>query len=196
MRWGITVIVAAGITIAAVLLAVRVETCGEGKRTKDGHVLVVDLEPVQRGDYIVTCDEARYQKSFEKFRQFVKVDSPLLVVPGGPMVVALADLELTVELQAPRRVIIEVLKRHAPNRIVLMAHEGCLVYDSIGAWHGDSTGVRNLQIVHLLQAKDVLQTWLPHTRVELYYGENTGENQIGFLPVNETLLTEFPASSK
>lgn len=196
MRWVVGAIVAVGITAAVLFAAYKIESRGQKKSANDKHVLVVDLEPEHHDDYVVTCDEARFQKGFEQLRRFVKVEAPLLTVPGGPIVIALSDVDLPMELLAPKRVAVEVLKRYAPKRVVLVAHQGCLFYDSIGAWRGDSTDVRNLQIVYLLRAKEVLRTWLPQTQVELYYGENTGANQMRFFPVDGNTVTELRPSPK
>jgi hypothetical protein len=152
----------------------------------DDGSLTVDIRSQQEGEWIISCSEKHFHGAHEH------VDKPLLDAPGGPMLVALADFEVREELQAPKRVLIEILKRHSPERIVLVAHEECLIYDSIGAWKDQPEIVRELQLKHLRQARDVLKEWFPKTEVQIYYGEKLGETQLRFFPVIDDLIVDTP----
>lgn len=145
--------------------------------------LVVELKPQDRDDYVVVCNEAAFREAFERFGKYVKVTTDALTAPGGPAVIALGDVEVPMELQRPKRVVIEVLKRHSPKRVVLMAHEECLIDDSIGAWYDDPGGVRRRQYVQLARARQAIHQWLPTTIVEIYYGEKYGTNKMRFFRV-------------
>lgn len=195
MKWVFGVLAAVLLTVGIIWAASSLEAFKESSRvkvlekSKKDQTLVVDIEPERHGDYIVYCDEERFQQGFDQFRRFVRIKSHALTAPGGPMLIALADVELSEELQAPQRVLIEALKRHAPQRVVIMAHEGCLIYDSIGAWYNDPASVRQRQMVHLRKARDVLQIWFPRTHVEVFYGDKIDETRIQFSPVPEEVLT-------
>ena len=54
---------------------------------------VVRLREQDRYDLILHCDEEKFQEAFEAFKKNLDIDDsyPPLKVPGGPMVVALAD---------------------------------------------------------------------------------------------------------
>lgn len=192
MRWVLGVLAACLLTFSALWLASRLEASSKQARvirkSNDSRTLVVDIEPERRGDYAVYCNEDRYQGGFDRFRRFVGIKTEPILAPGGPMLIALADVELDPELQAPQRVLVEVLKRYSPDRIVVMAHEGCLIYDSVGAWFNDPVSVRRRQYADLRKARDVLATWFPRSQVELFYGQKIGETKLQFSPLPEDSL--------
>lgn len=191
--WKWIAIILAGILLVggALLFAHAVESgrFRQVKADKADRTLVVNIEPYEHVDYVVFCNEERFLDAFERFRRFVEVKTEALKAPGGPLLIALADVDLSPELRAPQRVLIEVLKRHTPKRVVLMAHQGCLIDDSIGAWLNNPTSVRRRQFAHLYQARQVILTWFPSTTVEVFYGEQIGERQLRFFPVPEDSLT-------
>jgi len=149
---------------------------------------VVELREKESYDLIVHCDEQRFQEAFEKFTDHAQVESkyPPLRVPGGPMVIALADLELPEDLQPVKRSAIEYLKRHAPRRVVLVAHSDCLLYDTIAAWQDDLDEVKHRQHEHLIAAREAIERWFPETEVELYYADRSG-NRLTFYKMAEEL---------
>jgi len=167
---------------------VRTEVVGE---TDEGH-FVVEMKEQERFDLIVHCDEEKFQDAFEKFTDHVDVESPYppLRVPGGPMVIALADLELPEELQPAKRAAIEYVKRHAPRRVILVAHSECLLYDTIAAWQDDLDAVKLRQHEHLIAARNVIKQWFPTTEVELFYADKVGD-RLTFYP----MATELPPPS-
>jgi hypothetical protein len=161
------------------------------EESADGN-FVVEIREQESYDLIVHCDEEKFQEAFEKFTDHAQVESkyPPLRVPGGPMVIALADLELPEELQPARRTAVEYLRRHAPRRVVLVAHSECLLYDSIAAWQDDLDGVKRRQHEHLVDARHAILRWFPDTEVELYYADKSG-NRMTFYNMAE----ELPPSS-
>jgi len=152
---------------------------------------VVEIKEQEHYDLIVHCDEEMFQDAFEKFTDHAEVESdyPPLRVPGGPMVIAMADLELPEDLQPAKRAAIEYLKRHAPRRVVLVAHSECLLYDTIAAWHNDLDEVKRRQHEHLVQARAAIKRWFPDTEVELYYADRNG-NLLTFYNMADELPPE------
>ena len=163
---------------------VRTRVVGE---TEQGE-FVVEMEEQESFDLIVHCDEERFEDAFEEFTEFMDLESPYppLRVPGGPMVIALADLELAEELQPAKRAAIEYLKRHAPRRVILVAHSECLLYDTIAAWQDDLDSVKRRQHEHLVAAQDAIHKWFPATEVELYYANKDG-NRLTFYRMADEL---------
>ncbi|MBT4849356.1 hypothetical protein HON36_00715 [Candidatus Parcubacteria bacterium] len=149
----------------------------------DDGSITVDIKSQQQGEHIVCCNEGHFKDAFKHLKNFAEVKDKTLKAPGGPMLIAMANGDLHEDLQAPKRVLIEVLKRHSPKRIVLVAHEECLIYDSVGAWQNEPERVRALQLEHLRQAKSIINEWFPKTEVEIYYGEKVGETQLRFYQV-------------
>lgn len=159
-------------------------------KSKADQGLIVKLKPEERPEYVLVCNETKFRDAFERFGTYVKVSLDPLMAPGGPAVLTLGDIEVPPELQRHQRVTVEFLKRHSPKRVVLMAHEECLIDDSIGAWLNDPGRVRLRQIAQLGKARSVIQVWLPTTAVELYYGENYGQHEMRFFRISESQLME------
>jgi len=90
------------------------------------------------------------------------------------------------ELQPAKRAAIEYLKRHAPRRVILVAHSECLLYDTIAAWQDDLDAVKRRQHEHLVAARDAIRKWFPTTEVELYYADKDG-NRLTFYRMAEEL---------
>lgn len=158
------------------------------KQNEKERTLTVELKPAERHEYIVYCNEERFRDAFKDFHQFIDAKADAVAVPGGPLVIALTDVDLGEDLQAPKRAAVEILKRHMPDRIILVAHEGCLLDDTIGAWLDDPRGVRLRQYQNLYRARTVITSWFPKTTVEIFYGENVGSDQMRFFPVPDDSL--------
>lgn len=166
--------------------AVRTHVVGEGE---DG-TFRVEVADQKQFDLIVFCNEEKFQEAFRAFAESRKLEGtyPPLILPGGPLAIAFADQELPEELQAPKRVAIEYLKRHAPRKVILVAHSNCLLYDSIGAWYdAPIDDVRHAQHEHLIRAKHMIQEWLPETEVEIYYADYQ-DGMMSFYPMADELL--------
>lgn len=151
--------------------------------------LIVDLPAQKQDDLLLMCNENEYQTGFERFRQFVQIGTQPIAVPGGPMLVAVTDVQLDSTLQAPKRALVEVLKRHTPRRVVLMSHDGCLYYDTVSAWLNDPSHVRVRQYADLARAESVVHTWFPNATVEVWHGERYGQQQMRFRPVPADTLS-------
>jgi hypothetical protein len=202
MQWGwgklaLVTLLLGAVTGAAIWIAweleegkkpVRTEVVGE---TDEGH-FVVEMKEQESFDLIVHCDEEKFQEAFEEFTDHVDVESPYppLRVPGGPMVIALADLELPEKLQPAKRAAVEYVKRHAPRRVILVAHSECLLYDTIAAWQDDLDAVKTRQHEHLIASRNVIKQWFPDAEVELFYADRSGD-RLTFYP----MANELPPSS-
>lgn len=149
-------------------------------------VFAVQLKEKERANILVCCTEEEYEEAFEKFGNHLRAEGrPVdesLKVPGGAMVLAMADVDLAQELKPAKRALVEVLKRHSPRHIVLVSHSECLLYDTVAAWKDRLNEVTAKQRADLETARRVIGEWLPAAKVELYYAERSG-NEIRFLPV-------------
>ena len=147
----------------------------------DGTV-VADLPEIDRADFIVHSTEDRFEDAYKKLGTYLKATYPL-PVPGGPLLFALADVDLPEEMQPAKRTTVEVLKRYSPRRIILVSHQGDVWYDSIAAWNDDLAGVSDRQIADLQKAGRVIKEWFPTSEVLLYYGRIENVNKVRFSPL-------------
>lgn len=151
---------------------VNTRVVGEGQ----SQTFVVRMEKREKGaSVVIHCSEDGFEDAFTKFKNHLGVDEPPFDIPGGPMVIALAHADLSEDLQKVKRAAVEILKRHSPQRIVLVAHSECLFYDSIGAWQNRLGKARERQYADLEQAVRVLREWFPQSSIEAYYAEKEGE---------------------
>jgi hypothetical protein len=120
----------------------------------------------------IQCNEDEYEESFETFRRELGVKDDPYEILGGPILITLTPElgDLPDLLERGKQVTIEYLRKKAPDRFVLLAHEGCEISDYIGAWKGlPEDEVRERQVGDLRRAYDVLREWFPGVPVELYY---------------------------
>ncbi len=137
-------------------------------------VFAVEIREREGADLIVYCNEELFQEAFQKFAKELDISTEPLPVPGGPMVLALADVELPTVLQAPQRALRRALEQFSPSRVVLVGHSECLIYDTVGAWMDNPERIRVLQEDQIFAARNALLEWFPTTEVELYYAEKLG----------------------
>jgi len=147
----------------------------------DGTV-IADLPEIDRADFIVHSTEDRFEDAYKKLGTYLKATYPLSV-PGGPLLFALADVDLPEEMQPAKRTTVEVLKRYSPRRIILVSHQGDVWYDSIAAWNDNLAGVSERQIADLRKAGRVVKEWFPDSEVVLYYGRLENANKVRFSPL-------------
>lgn len=140
-----------------------------------GHMFVVELEEKDGGTVFIQCDEDEFEEAFTQFRRFLNIEGPPLSVPGGPMILAQAPTKLVKDLQPAQRALIEILRRHSPRRIILLAHSDCLLYDTMAAWQDQLSSVKGRQFDDLRQAVSAIKTWLPKSEVQVYYALKDGK---------------------
>lgn len=185
----IAVIVALTLSGMALYLAWEIEESSNPVRTvivedlEEKGVFTVEIREQEGQDFIVYCDEERFQEAFSMFADHVGVETEPLRVPGGPMVLAFADVTVPENFQPAYRTLVQMLKRHAPSRVVLVSHSECLLYDSIAAWQNNLAAVRDRQQQDLIAAQKALRAWLPRTEVEVYYADKRG-TQLKFLRIS------------
>lgn len=143
-----------------------------------GHLFIVEVEEKEGGTVFIQCDEDEFEDAFKQFRRFLNVKEPPLSIPGGPMVIARAPAEVSEKLQPAQRALIEVLKRHSPRRIILLAHSDCLLYDTVAAWQNELNDVKRRQFEDLRRAVEALQKWFPKSEVQVYYALKDGKKLI------------------
>lgn len=148
-----------------------------------GDLFVIESEERKGSTVFIQCDEDEFEDAFKAFRRFLDVEGPPLTIPGGPMLIARAPTEVPNELKPAQRATIEILKRHAPTRIILLAHSDCLLYDTVAAWHNELGRVKEKQFEDLRRAVAALKLWLPNTKVEVYYALRDGK-RLRFNPVD------------
>ncbi len=157
-------------------------------KSEDG-VFTVSVEDEPGSTLVIECDEGLFGDANARFRDHLGLDGPPLNLPGGPMLLAKLPDELSTEHGPLARSAIEFIKRHSPEKIILIAHSDCLVYDVAGAWVDRSEFVRFKQYADLGAAAKLISSWLPNIRVEAYYAlKDRGE--IKFNPVPLTAEKE------
>lgn len=172
LKYGIGVMVAA--TVVVVMLTIwRMEERKQPVQATAKQEFSYQLEKTdQTGDLLLTCSEEIMSKPVAEFARWLKIDGPPVQLPSGHMLIArLNDMAIPEELKASQRVVVELLKRASPKRIVLVAHTNCVYYDTVAAWQNDLMKVREKQITDLKATAKVVQDWLPKSVVELYLAE-------------------------
>ena len=149
----------------------------------DGHIFAVEMDEKEGGTVFIQCDEEEFEEAFAKFRRFLNVDDAPLSIPGGPMGVAHIPAEVPSDLEPAKRALVEVLKRHSPKRVVLLAHSDCLLYDTVAAWNNQLDAVKERQSEDLKRAVRTLKQWLPKSEVQVYYARREN-NQLRFMQVD------------
>lgn len=150
-----------------------------------GDLFIIETKERQGSTVFIQCDEDEFEDAFKQFRRFLNVEGPPLSVPGGAMLLAQAPTEVSDKLKPAQRAAIEILKRHSPRRIILLAHSDCLLYDTVGAWQDQLDLVTQKQFEDMRRAVAVIKRWLPNTEVEVYYALRDG-HRLRFNPVNLT----------
>jgi hypothetical protein len=141
-------------------------------RPKD--LFVVEVKEERRPTIVVECDEGVLADANARFRDFLGVKDPPISIPGGPMLFARLPEEWSEEHGPLARSAIEVLKRYSPEKVVLIGHSECLLYDVAGAYAGQEDFVPVAQAADLAKAAKHVRAWLPRARVEAYYGRKDG----------------------
>jgi len=149
----------------------------------DDQRFVVEMKEEVGETVFIQCSEDRFEEAFQQFRESLDImDTPLSVL-GGPMIIAMAATEIPEDMEPAQRALIEVLKRYSPSRIILLAHDECLVYDTVAAWNNSLTEVRKHQLNDLFKAYQTIKEWLPRAKIEMYYAVKDG-NRLTFNPLS------------
>jgi len=126
---------------------------------------------------VIHCSDPRYQPHFQEFLQtgLGLAHYALIAVPGGPHCLTLSDYLPKFAWAGWRWV--KVMERVAqPERIILIAHDDCRWYVSMG-FVSAMTRLRERQIEDLKTARTELVERFS-TKVDLYYARLEGDHAV------------------
>ncbi|TSC82723.1 MAG: hypothetical protein G01um101420_81 [Parcubacteria group bacterium Gr01-1014_20] len=159
-------------------------------KSQTNDLFVVTVKHKEGDDILIQCNEDDFKEAFEKFRNFLGVKVEPIEVPGGAMFFAIPPTEVPEKFEPAKRAVIEVLKRHSPRRVILIAHGDCLLYDVVGAWNNQPDEVESRQKADLARAREVIRTWFPKTQaIEIYYATKRGDT-LAFNPLPDLTITQ------
>lgn len=141
--------------------------------SNEGYLFTSEIEPRETATIVIQCDEERYQKSLNDFvaKGLKEEKADVVGVTGGPRWFVLpVHAELPSWLKPAKRVTIEFLKRHSPGKIILIAHQHCIINDVIAAWK-DEKFTKEQEIEQLKQSAELLKSWFPVSEIRMYYAE-------------------------
>lgn len=131
------------------------------------------------GNVVIACSEEVMNKPIAAFARWLKLDGPPIQVPSGHMLIPqLNNVEIGEEFKPAQRVVVELLKRATPKRIVLVAHTNCVYYDTVAAWQNNLSAVRAKQVEDLKSTAKLVHEWLPKATVELYLAEEENDQLV------------------
>ena len=125
----------------------------------------------------IHCSDPRYQPHFQEFLEtgLGLAHYALIAVPGGPHCLTLSEYLPKFAWAGWRWV--KLMERVAqPARIILIAHDDCRWYLSMG-FASDTKGLRERQIADLKKARTGLAERFGAT-VELYYARLEGDHAV------------------
>ena len=126
---------------------------------------------------VIHCSDPRYQPHFQEFLEtgLGLAHYALIAVPGGPHCLTLSDYLPKFAWAGWRWV--KVMERVArPERIILIAHDDCRWYSSMGYVSG-ATSLRERQIADLKTARTALAERYG-AKVDLYYARLEGDHAV------------------
>jgi hypothetical protein len=126
---------------------------------------------------VIHCSDPRYQPHFQEFLE-TGLGLPhyaLIAVPGGPHCLTLSDY-LPKFAWAGWRWVKVMEKVAQPERIILIAHDDCRWYVSMGFASGE-TSLRERQIADLKTARKALVERFS-TAVDLYYARLEADHAV------------------
>lgn len=142
---------------------------------KEGAEFSYELPPeeqVANSDILIGCSEHTIEAPNAEFAKWKDLRGAPLALPGGPLALAhLDDVQLSEQFKPAQRAAVEVLKRHSPRKIVVVAHTMCLYYDTIAAWNNSLPQVRERQVQDMHSALHLLREWFPQAEISGYLAE-------------------------
>lgn len=123
-------------------------------------------------DVLIGCSEDHLTTPNKEFAKWKGLQGTPLALPGGPLALAhLEDLQVSEQFKPAQRAAVELLKRHSPKRIVVVAHSMCLYYDTMAAWSNSLSQVRERQVTDMHRALHLLREWFPQAEVSGYMAD-------------------------
>jgi hypothetical protein len=126
---------------------------------------------------VIHCSDPRYQPHFQEFLEqgLGLAHYALIAVPGGPQ--CLTSSEYLPKFAWAGWRWVKVMEQVAkPARIILIAHDDCRWYASVGFVSG-ATSLRERQVADLRTARSGLMERF-HSAVDLYYARLDGEHAV------------------
>lgn len=158
------------------------ESAERGNETEFAYKLLPETDDAH-SDVLIGCNEDVVETPNAEFAKWKGLEGVPLALPGGPMTVArLNDVTVNGQFKPAQRAAVEVLKRHSPRRIVLVAHTMCLYYDTIAAWNNSLPQVRERQVKDMDVALRLLREWFPQAEISGYMAEEKNRT-LFFRPV-------------
>lgn len=126
---------------------------------------------------VIHCSDPRYQPHFHEFLEagLGLAHYALIAVPGGPHCLTLSEY-LPKFAWAGWRWVKAMEQVAKPARIILIAHDDCRWYASMG-FASSTTGLRERQVADLRTARSGLMERFP-SAVDLYYARLDGEHAV------------------
>jgi hypothetical protein len=126
---------------------------------------------------VIHCSDPRYQPHFQEFLEtgLGLAHYALIAVPGGPQCLTLSE-HLPKFAWAGWRWVKVMEQVAKPERIILIAHDDCRWYLSMG-FTSATTNLRERQIADLKTARTALTERFSAT-VDLYYSRLDGEHAV------------------
>ncbi len=142
---------------------------------KEGAEFSYELPPEKEtanSDILIGCSEDIVETPNMEFAKWKGLHGVPLALPGGPLALAhLDDVKMGEHFKPAQRASVEVLKRHSPRKIVVVAHTMCLYYDTIAAWNNSLSQVRERQMQDMQAALHLLREWFPQADISGYMAE-------------------------
>jgi len=126
---------------------------------------------------VIHCSDPRYQPHFQEFVEtgLGLAHYALIAVPGGPHCLTLSDFLPKFAWAGWRWVkVMETVAQ--PERIILIAHDDCRWYVSMG-FVSATTSLRERQIADLKTAREALAERF-NRKVDLYYARLEGDHAV------------------
>lgn len=149
--------------------------------TKKSSPIVVDMEEEKKSDVVIKCTCRSMVRAVRLLMSHLGITGEPFTIPGAPATITIVPRGWPAMFKRAKDGIIEVVKRHSPNRVVLVTHTGCTYYDTTGAFRGlTPANIKNVQHGHLRSARESVQSWVPGCTVQIYFAGPTTDGKMKF----------------
>ncbi|HTU33673.1 MAG TPA: hypothetical protein VMF66_07710 [Candidatus Acidoferrum sp.] len=137
------------------------------------------LNRTEAGALVIHCGDYRFQSALHEFlnRTLNLASYDLMVIPGGPLGLTLAD-PFPKYQWASWKWLRFFVEQHKLTRLILIQHQDCGFYKSMAEHLNFSIeSLRERQEQDLRRVRESVSRELPHLAVDLYYaGWNSSDN--------------------
>lgn len=141
------------------------------------------FDPTHPNALAVYCSDGRFTDAVEELLHSLghpRLDT--MTLPGGPALFELTTADFAA-LEATRSAAQFLVRGHAIEHVVLLAHEGCGYYRSRNPG-AEPAKIIEMQVTDLRSAGRWFASALPHVAVRMYYAR-IGKKHVGFHVVEE-----------